>query len=82
MSVELVTAFGAAIVAIIASIGALWLKLRTLNHNVNSRLDLLLEVVKNKAFAAGAAAERERATGERGPVSHPAEAETKTGKDV
>lgn len=68
MSPELVTAFGAAIAVVIAALGALWLKLRSLNQHLNSRLDLLLNVVKDKAYAEGGADERARATGKEAPA--------------
>jgi len=66
------TAIGAAVAVIVTAIGAVWLKLRALNSHLNSRLDLLLEVVEKKAYAEGGADERERASGEAKPSSGPA----------
>lgn len=59
------TAIGAAVAVIIAAIGAVWVKLRSLNHNLNSKLDLLIKSIKKIAYDKGVADERERATEEK-----------------
>lgn len=71
-TLALVTALVAAIPGLIAALAAartMMEKLAKVEHHMNSRLDELVAATKREAFAAGGAAERERATGVEKPAT-------------